>query len=49
MDKPIRKILEETAEDICENYCKYRDTTDENCECDVTRDGGTCPLDVLVG
>ena len=43
----VTKIIEEVREDICDNYCKYRDTCDETCECDITRDGGTCPLDRL--
>ena len=46
-DKSITQLLEEIREDLCDNYCKYRDTCDENCECDITRDGGTCPLDRL--
>ena len=43
----IEKILNEVSEDICENYCKYRDTADEECLCDVIRNGGNCPLDRL--
>lgn len=41
------KIIEETCETICDNFCKYRDTCDENCECDWIRQGNKCPLDNL--
>ena len=47
MDKTISQLLREIAEDICNNYCKHRDTGDEECLCDVVRDGGECPLDRL--
>lgn len=43
----IREILREVSEDICDNYCKYRETADEECLCDVIREGGSCPLDKL--
>lgn len=43
--KSIRQILQEVSEDIRDNYCKYRDTSDEECLCELIRDGGTCPLD----
>lgn len=45
--KSIRQMLQEIADDICNNYCKYRDTGDEECLCDLIRDGGDCPLDKL--
>ncbi len=45
--KTVSDILQEIQEDICDNYCKYRDTSDEDCLCDVLRNGGTCPLDRL--
>lgn len=45
--KSIRQILQEITDDICNNYCKYRDTGDEECLCDLIRDGGKCPLDRL--
>lgn len=45
--KTISEILQEVREDICDNYCKYRDTSDEDCLCDKIRDGGNCPLDRL--
>lgn len=44
----ITSILQQIAEDICDNYCKYRDTCDEDALCDITRNGGDCPLDMLV-
>ncbi len=45
--KSIRQILQEVSDDICDNYCKYRDTGDEDGLCELTRDGGECPLDRL--
>ncbi|MDE5698138.1 MAG: hypothetical protein K2I96_12140 [Lachnospiraceae bacterium] len=45
--KSIRQMLQEIADDICNNYCKYRDTGDEERLCDLIRDGGDCPLDRL--
>lgn len=44
----ITEILREVSEDICDNYCKFRDTADEDCLCDAIREGGGCPLDRLV-
>ncbi len=45
--KSIRQILQEVSDDICDNYCKYRDTGDEDGLCELTRNGGECPLDRL--
>ena len=45
--KTVKEIIEETAEDICDNYCRYRETSDDDCLCAITRDGGSCPLDRL--
>lgn len=45
--KSVRQMLQEITEDICDNYCKYRDTADEECLCDVIRGGGECQLDRL--
>lgn len=39
----VSRILQEVCEDICDNYCKYRDTADEDCNCEITRNG-SCPL-----
>lgn len=39
------ETLEEITGDICDNFCKYRDTVDENCECEWIRQGKSCPLD----
>lgn len=47
MDKTITKALQEIAEDICDNYCKYQDTVDEEGICDCIRNGGKCPLDII--
>lgn len=43
----VKEILSGVCEDICDNYCKYRETADEDCLCDVIREGGSCPLDRL--
>ena len=43
----VGTILQQLAEDICDNYCKYRETCDEDAICEVIREGGTCPLDKL--
>lgn len=47
MDKTISQLLQEITENICNNYCKHRNTSDEECLCNVVRDGGKCPLDRL--
>lgn len=46
--KTVKEIIEETAEDICENYCRYRNTEDEDGLCDRVRDGSLCPLERLL-
>ena len=43
----VIESIEQVCEDICDNYCMYRDTVDDECLCDVTRNGGRCPLDRL--
>ena len=43
----IVEQLEEVREDICDNYCKYRETSDENLVCDAIRENGFCTLDLL--
>lgn len=49
-DKSITEILQEVTEDICNNYCKYPDTWDEEkegcelCESDICNN---CPLNRL--
>lgn len=48
ISRTIGEILKEVREDICDNYCKYRDTSDEDALCDVIRSGKECPLDLLV-
>lgn len=48
MEKSIKEILVEVSENICDNFCKYRDTSDDDCLCDYIRDGiNSCPLDIL--
>lgn len=43
----VQEIIREVSEDICDNYCKYRDTADDDFLCDVIRNGNSCPLDKL--
>lgn len=47
MDKTITRIIDEVCEDICNNYCEYRNTGDEECICEKVRTESTCPLDKL--
>ena len=42
--KSVTKIIEEVCGDICDHYCKYGDTVDEDGECEVGRSGEECPL-----
>lgn len=46
-EKNIVEILTDLAADICDNYCKYRDTCDDDYKCEAMREGLPCPLDVL--
>lgn len=46
-DKSVTKIIQEVCEDICDNYCKYRDTVDEDQNCVIMREKGACPLDKM--
>ncbi|MEZ3443535.1 MAG: hypothetical protein K1W30_00090 [Lachnospiraceae bacterium] len=45
--KSVAQIVQQVSEDICDNYCKYRDTADEENLCALIRNGGKCPLDLL--
>lgn len=45
--RSVREVLTEVSEDICDNYCKFRHTGDEEYLCDVIREGKDCPLDRL--
>lgn len=48
MNKCVVILLEEMVENICDNFCKYRETCDENAECEYMRNNeGKCPLDVV--
>lgn len=40
--------LENISEEICNNLCKYRETSDEDLICDYMREHGECPLDKLL-
>lgn len=48
MSENVTKIIESVCEDICDNFCRYRDTCDDNCECEYIREKGCCPLDKLL-
>lgn len=43
--KSVTSIIYDVCEDICNNYCKYRETVDEDSICDLVREKGSCPLD----
>lgn len=43
----VRSIIEETCDTVCNGLCRHADTIDENAECDLLREGKTCPLDRL--
>lgn len=43
----VTQIIEEVCEEVCDSLCKYRETADDNCECDYMREKGYCPLDKL--
>ena len=45
--KTVAELIEKVCEDICDNYCEYRHTSDENAECEILRCGKECPLDRL--
>ena len=45
--KSVTELIEEVCGDICDNYCEYRHTADENAECEILRCGKKCPLDKL--
>lgn len=47
MNETIIQMLQEIANDMCDNYCKYQNTTDEDGLCDCVRNGGKCPLDMI--
>ena len=44
----IFETIEQVQNDICDNYCKYRETADEDLICDAIRNGDGCPLDRLL-
>lgn len=46
-EERVPRILERLSGEICDNLCKYADTSDENCECQYIKEHGHCPLDIL--
>lgn len=49
MGKQIKAIelVSDVAENICDNFCKYRETCDDNFECEYIRKYNKCPFDEL--
>lgn len=49
LQETIKQTINEVSEQICDNFCKYRDRSesDEDGVCDYIRAGNTCPLDRL--
>lgn len=45
--KTVRQRIEEVTEDICDNFCKYSNTCNDDCECEWIQEGNACPLDRL--
>lgn len=45
--KSATEIIEEVCDKICNDFCRYADTTDEEFECAWTRSGRMCPLHSL--
>ena len=45
--KTVTELIEKIFEDICDNYCEYGHTVDENAECEIFRSGKCCPLNRL--
>ena len=43
----ITDILEVHKSNICDNFCKWTETCDEEFTCQWIREGNDCPLDVL--
>lgn len=49
MTKGIIQQLEEVTEEVCQNFCKYADTTNDECECEYMREHHKCVLDKING
>lgn len=47
LQENIIKVISDVCEDICDNLCKYRETADDEFICDLIRERGSCPLDIL--
>lgn len=48
LQKIVAELIESVSEDICDNFCEYRHTADEEYVCEYLRNGNTCPLDKLL-
>ena len=42
MSKSVTTIIQEIADDICINFCKYH--PEENTDCKYLEEHGSCPL-----
>lgn len=47
LQKTVAELINAVCEDICDNYCEYRHTADDEFLCEILRSGKTCPLDRL--
>ena len=46
-DIRVTDIIEVVKSNICDNFCKWTETADDECNCQWIREGNDCPLDVL--
>lgn len=46
-EKNVTQEIETVCELVCDKLCKYRETVDEEGECDYIREYGACPLSSL--
>lgn len=47
-NKNVAKIIKEVCQIVCDDLCKYAETTDDDYVCDYQREHGECPLDRLM-
>ena len=49
LQKEIEAVVVKVQANICDNFCKYRETADEDLVCEYMREHeGSCPLDELL-
>ena len=44
----LQLLIEETAENVCDNFCKYNNTGDDNGCVYMQTHAGACPFDALL-